>query len=614
MKVKLLGMRYLLLSGLALVAVILLVNGNRITGAATGTTYGCGGTVAPDQQTSQTLEAYGDDRHNDRNEPTDEHRFADDINHPYYKDFPLFLYGVLPDDFPDVRDTVDIVYNNSAFLPSADNDASFAKPITDAMLDAAAEHGLRIAAQLPLLANRSLRYAKDPLLKGNGIHKEAGIDSKGRQLYTLYNDTNTVQIPLDQGEVTPGYINWILPRLEKYIHSVLAHPHSDRIEYWWGIEEIRSYRSAGSEYDLERQVRALIDRIDPAQRPLVSYMSATDGPPRTLALSLVAGSYVSTATIPINLTTQTVTLNNNNSAWIDWHDPGPYILDYDPKAVYPVEIQVWRENSRALPIHTHLFAGNYVPGILQLFEEEITEDEVSNPDYAQENRIWSYHQIERLNEAKEQAGKLVAPTSVDATSGKIRRNIADIIVFHMPSLTATNESTLPQARHDFWSGIHKAGGVAIYAYAYRTGERQKVWAAYQNGLRFIKRELRPFLNSRRRTIPVSVTSTDAVVTIASENYDQIKFGTDVPSNRHLLGYVPEYQALNATLSAKNKLAYLIVSHSIEQNIEFKIDCGNSILSVETVIGSGGPPSIYQGQWITDSFDGIDARVYRIKYN
>ena len=268
-------MRYLIAFICTLLAIAVFTSENPITGAATGETYGCGGTTASDQESSQELRTFDDDRHNDQNEPTDEHRFADDINHPYYKDFPLFLYGVLPNDFPGVRDTVDIVYNNSAFLPSEDNDASFAKPITDAMLDAAAEHGLRIAAQLPLLANRTLRYADDldpsdrALRKGNGILKEAGIDSKGRQLYTLYNDTDTVQIPLDQSEVTPGYIKWILPRLEKYIHSVLAHPHSDRIEYWWGIEEIRSYRSAGSEYDLERQVRALIDRIDPAQRPLV---------------------------------------------------------------------------------------------------------------------------------------------------------------------------------------------------------------------------------------------------------------------------------------------------------------------------------------------------------
>ena len=103
-----------------------------------------------------------------------------------------------------------------------------------------------------------------------------------------------------------------------------------------------------------------------------------------------------------------------------------------------------------------------------------------------------------------------------------------------------------------------------------------------------------------------------MVTIPGENYDQIKFGMDVPSNRHLLGYVPEYQALNATLTRKANVAYLIVSHSIEQNIEFNIDCGATIRGIDTVIGNTNSVH-FQGQHMFDSFNGIDARVYRIKY-
>ena len=47
-----------------------------------------------------------------------------------------------------------------------------------------------------------------------------------------------------------------------------------------------------------------------------------------------------------------------------------------------------------------------------------------------------------------------------------------------------------------------------------------------------------FLNFHREAAPVTVTSDSAVTTIPGENYDQIKFGMDVESNQHFLGYVP----------------------------------------------------------------------------
>ena len=70
--------------------------------------------------------------------------------------------------------------------------------------------------------------------------------------------------------------------------------------------------------------------------------------------------------------------------------------------------------------------------------------------------------------------------------------------------------------------------------------------------------------------------------------------------------------MNATISRQGDIAYLIVTHSIEQAIEFKIDCGDLIQSVEMVLGDGDP-SLSDEQWIMGSFDGIDAHVYRINY-
>jgi hypothetical protein len=539
-----------------------------------------------------------------------------DTGNESFRAFPLFLYGVLPGDVPDVVDVADIVYNNSAFVPSADNHTAFQKPITDAMLDAVAAHGLRIAAQLPLLANRSLRYALNlseeqrNALKGNGVLRSVGEEGDS-QVFELYDETNTVQIPLDQSEVTAEYIEWVLPRLEEYILSLLAHPHSDRIEYWWGIEEIRSYRGAGSDYDLERQVRALIDRVDPDKRPLVSYMSASDDPPKTLALSLLAGSHTANPLVPTTLTTQDVEVNPNNAVWIDWHDPDPTdsFDDYGPKPAYPIDIQVWQDSSSGIiPIHTHLLAGNYVPEVLQPLSAAISENEVSIENYAQENRIWSYHQIERLLEARWNARQLMNDVGENGSN-----HLADTILFHMPSLTSTNESSLAQARHDFWSGVHKAEGIAIYAYSYRNSSGQQVWSAYENGLRLIKSDLRFFLNSQRQTLPVTVTSANAVTMIPGENYDQIKFGMDVESHQHLLGYVPEYPSLNATITRKNNVAYLIVTHSLAQAIEFKIDCGTQIQSMERVIGEGAE-STYEEHGFMGSFDGIDAQVYRINFH
>ena len=372
-----------------------------ITGRGVGISgaesYGCGHGVEPTRVASDQLLAQG--------------------AQPQSREFPLFLYGVHPNQVGAVQNFVDVVYVNTAFVPydptarNAVPGASLAAPLSASMLDAAAAHDVSAAIQIPIFGNRRAADESPPAaVIGDGVLRFE--DGK----YRMYDPTGTVRIPLENNEITAQFIEWVMPQVRSFIRQIVAHPNSDRLKYWWGIEEIRYWNGDQGDYGLERRIRAAIEELDPQRRPLVSYMGGIDDPPKALALSILAGipgASRPAPSTPAGFDETTVTLTRADPAWRGWD-----INTHQVQDIYPVDLRLWLQDKQPVLIHDHVMAGNYVP---QYFG-----------GYAQQNRIWSYHQVQRQLEAigDAQAAYLAA------TEGEHLESLDEAAVFHMPYLGA----------------------------------------------------------------------------------------------------------------------------------------------------------------------------------
>lgn len=170
--------------------------------------------------------------------------------------------------------------------------------------------------------------------------------------------------------------------------------------------------------------------------------------------------------------------------------------------------------------------------------------------------------------------------------------------------------TSEHARHDFWAGIHEARGIWIYSMAYRdeTARHEAVWEEYVRALYLIKSEMRPYLADGVKTTPT--LTHNGTQTIPYDYYMDI--GPFANSNFLALPDAPEYSTINHTLFTVDDVGYLIVTNSWNDEADFEVEFADCIDTVDIVGGSSLNLSI-GADYIEDTFEGIDARVYKITF-
>lgn len=244
------------------------------------------------------------------------------------------------------------------------------------------------------------------------------------------------------------------------------------------------------------------------------------------------------------------------------------------------------EENKLLELQRHIILGNYMGLTLG--------------NSGKTNRILSFHNIQKQLSAVEYINSIYQNNNQEAPKH---------LVFHAPDLTFNGPEYMDQfhARHDFWSGLLDANGVFMYNYAYHN-KFPDIWSEYEDGLELIKKGgLRKFIIDGEK----SITKVD----IITNNALSIILGGWYKDNNPNFDFViPDYSSINARLFRIDNDGYLIISHSYDQEINFIIDTESSIIDYEIVIGIDDKTSLFNGGKIYDSFPGIDAKVYKIKFS
>ncbi|MBI2581997.1 hypothetical protein HYV87_02625 [Candidatus Woesearchaeota archaeon] len=491
-----------------------------------------------------------------------------------WENFPIMMINLHPSDLPVVKDFIDVGMYYTTFTPFENPiDPLRVKRAAD-MLDAAKTNGIKVIVHLGDIAHP---YATDPTLTdqqlkasypeviGDGVRKPI-LDSNGQLIrYNFYDPTETIKLPTDINDISPEYINYRMAQDEQFLQYLIDYDSSDTIAAWYGAEEIRYYytklhRPLLGEYGLQVGFKKTIDKIDPKKRPLIGSLQHNWDPEITIPYTLLElGDDATFYTAP----TTEVTL----------------ALD---------------EQSKLKELQQHIIHSNYLGLVLE--------------DYGTTNRIESYHTIQKGLKAIEYLNKIYQENNAltENTQEPLEHK-----VFHAPDLSQDGPAfmTAEHARHDFWSGALDANGILIYNYAF-ADDYPEIWNEYKDGLTLIKQGgLRGYLVSGAKSNP-AVTVSEGISVIPGNDY--ITNGPwDATAYPHLV--LPDYQAVNARLFRIGDSGYLIVSHSYNQEAKFKIDLADSISSVKTMIGSSSALTT-DAQILSDSFSGIDARVYKITFN
>jgi hypothetical protein len=530
-----------------------------------------------------------------------------------WEDFPIVIDGVMYTDidaspyqfeiemgvYIGLEDFADVVTRWTSFQPCEDPDPmamnraeedaknSFFWNESDkgaAYVNAAAGHGLHVILPLPF--------------QGTTLNDEPYcgdvIDDDPDELWSPGEDVASVRIPLtipDYGAgkdlITTDFTNYWAGKAALYVNYVDNWDTNDVVWRWRVIEELRYWEPL--EYEFARTVRDVVNTYDGTRR-MTEYTAGHYLPERSTLYTLLEQR----PAMPSNA----VTFGLNPTAPVARLADG--VGGTDP--LYPIatpsakDIRVERDAGDYLkPMFDDVLSGGYTGHILG--------------SHAAHNRIHPYHRIRLGREALDNLATIYATNS---TNESISQDPPDHILFHAPDLTMNGpyNMTADHARHDFWSGIHEAKGVWIYSMAYRDehANHEAVWEEYVRALYLIKSEMRPYLVDGVKTMPA--LTHDGTQTVPYDYYMQI--GPFVGSHLLALPDAPEYSTINHSLFTVDDVGYLIVTNSWNEEAEFTVEFGDCVDSVDIVSGSSAVLTVGADD-ITDTFEGIDARVYKITF-
>ncbi|MEM1206481.1 MAG: hypothetical protein AAGN66_24825 [Acidobacteriota bacterium] len=537
--------------------------------------------------------------------------------------FPLMMINVGDVDVPNVVDLVDVVAYYSSFAPfeafgattqaEADADSFRIDEHVLPLLAAAEAAGLHMTVTPALLAHRSAPGSLDPLLTGDGV-----TDGTGLQLFVnpavvpgcndVDVDAACIRVPTRYDEVTPEYVAYWSSKLPAFLQAVGAADLTQRVWGLYGTEEIRTW---GEEYDAQVALRDALD-ADPtlSGRLLISttphHRMPQDMAETMLAIPGVAGAVGSVAF--------SHDVRNPRSFEPIWDNPGCWRVTDTCNALafgdyYPRQMSFATDAAgEVMPLQDHMIRGNY-QGLLMGANSH-------------RNRIGSIHRIEAQIEA------LSIVRSAYVANGQAPPSP---LPFHAPDMNlcslAEAGTSSAEARHDFWSGLHRARGVFIYNYQSVVQAESgafgnlcpvlptpaallTVWDEFEHGLGLIKGTLREYFLNGIRTPRVQFQNVSASVmeTIPGTDYliDQ-----PIPLANAAFA-MPDYDALNGSSYRMGTTEYLIVTSSFDQDVTFTVPFDNTICSVSVVHGDGSAVS-FAGGLLHDGMQGIDGRVYRIDF-
>lgn len=543
-----------------------------------------------------------------------------------WRRFPLVLINVQPHQVAEVAPIVDVVSYYTSFAPFEAIDgatpeeaahASLRFEVAEAMIEAAEDAGVHATITTPFVASTKALVDADPIYRGDGIVVEDPLD----ETLHLFVDPGVVpgcsagatedaciEVPTSLAHVDPDYVEYWASKLPPFLSSVTGADPTDRMWGIYGIEEIRHW---GPEYGAQHRLRDAMDaHPGSADRPLVAYQPH-NRMPGSLAWTLLR-TPASSAGPPLATVHAPAVPRSFSTVWndpdCDTVGPGCQALaltDY-----YPLAQSFARGPTGALlPLQTHIMRGNYQGLVMG--------------DQSHRSRIGSFHRVDVERQTIEGV-----EDAYTANGQHPPRHLA----FHMPDLNLCSleeaQTTPAEARHDFWSGVHRGQGIFIYNYAFVAQARSggfttscqgapyptpehllSIWTEYAIGLRLIKQQLRPYLVDGVKTEPLPF---DAVAASELTVIPGTDYLVDHPIDRaQTTMAMPDYPALQGSSYRLGDTVILIVTSAFDQTVRWTASFDAPVCSVSVLHGPFGTAT-FAGSAVSDAIDGIDGRVYRVE--
>lgn len=635
--------------GLAALTAILLLVPLSFTGHAGGDD-GCGGSAENDLVShGQALKQAGP-----KIEKHTEHPL--DPSGHWRKEFPLMMVNLRPQTIPEVAKLIDLALYYSYGMPDAPGKDAFSFDYAKQMIDAAGKAGIKVAITItplfpPCVAAANPGSCNLSLLHPN-TYREPVYDAKGVLTgYEVYTDSSkTIRLPTHKNQLTIAFVDYIAPKMADFITALRHYDTGNVIGAWYGLEEMRHW--VGGEMYFIRKMRETIDQYDgPNPRPLISYV-AGNAKPSGYATTIVHDDYPSTnqnqqystftsASPQPSISPVAITLSHPVD--LGWTVTGPAIGNSiypqtAPVSNYPRNFSIRHSDGKVHRLFDHLLLSNYVGRDL---------NDHYPLQYGQTNRILGYHRMEIGHESLQVVDAIYADLANrfgTARHPRLKQRLINVTLLYpsrrrgqelaaltgKPEQTDLHNTNLPHSYHDFWIGLHQATGQYVYNYAYRNADTvagpkpRPVWVAISEGLTLLKQTgMRRFMVDGKKA-KQKVTVHAGMKTIPGENSDyrshmamnSVGLWLDKPiPAQPSQGWIPDYDAVNATSWRIGDELYLLVTHSYGQKVEFSValPSGNWVASIATgnkgnpKVNSGGPT----GTRLSDSFRGIGARVYHL---
>ncbi len=419
--------------------------------------------------------------------------------------------------------------------------------------------------------------------RNKGLKVWASLPWYGEAADTIWVEGQPVtvpQLPDPHPGLSEAFTDFWAERAAIFMNAVDAYDTDDTVVAWRGLDEVRYW--VDEDVRLGRRMRELVQSEAGNRRTLMAYTGGAYMPNLGLVGSLIDPAY-SAALAPYNPHSVMLSPSSPVARDADNGVVGPF---------YPLTVDVNLDATQAVrPMFEHIIAGAYTGLALR--------------DQGHQNRIWTYHRSRISHEARE---------NVETVYQSLAQQAPHHLVFHAPDLSEEGvlHMSLEEAQHDFWAGMHHAEGVYIYNLAYRD-VNPSVWDAYARALFLIKSEMKPSLRPSLRWTP-SYTSNGAVQTVPADDYLPLIVNGNSLSDRDDMA-LPDgadaYATLNVSMAGANGVYYAIATNSWNQPADFTFDVPGCITTVDVVYGTS-PNATFVGNQVSDSFTGINGRVYRIQ--
>jgi hypothetical protein len=398
-----------------------------------------------------------------------------------------------------------------------------------------------------------------------------------------------VRIPVDthtqpggeipQVQVTQGFVNYWSARANVFIPAAVQYSDQNGDVLWgWRVMEEPKF---GEDQKLQTKMRDLTNLHDNGRFRFV-YSGANYMPNASLLWSLV----------------------EPGSKHYELHPGDPVarsdngVVDdfYGLAANQNLDVRL-SDAMRQVQMFDHVLSGAYMESI-----RNWDKDKPIGMQMADINRIWVYHRIRLGREALVNLAGVYADTF---------EKPPDHILFHVPGLLAKYndvEMTAEHARHDLWAGVHEARGIWLYSFGNRD-LHPSAWSEYVKALYLIKQTIRPYIIDGVKSQPHNAFPTPVApnyyISMIDDEYDHVALPNDAQ----------QYMALNLTLFRKGNIGYLIATNSMftMQPQDLKVTLDDPIMMVQVVSGVETPDLSWNNSTLTDTFSGIDGRVYKITF-